>query len=417
MKKNYSKYQAYKPAELLLNELQNEKKELAVLGAIFLLQDENPMLHYLAIGLAPDHFYNLKFQEVYEMAVDKAMLDRIPAYQDIPDEILQAYDFDSVDYTNYKEDVQDIIALAKQRQDIAAYAAGYSILQGGGTINEALTCIESKTSIIDNKVETLQDISFDQIYNNKVADKGVITGFNSFDNAGVKFLNGQLIAIGADTGAGKTTFLLNIIAHQLKMGNKVLMFSLEQPAKEILDKLLTILSGYAEKAIREGIPPEETIRKWYDVIQKNVFVIFKDGLNISEIKTIAKQYHQVHKLSLIAVDYWQLAQGTGDNALERYVSTADGLLALALSLNIPVISLAQVDKASSRLTNLDRNAFSGSKQLSNNASYIIMLQRDKDTNQTVAEIVKSRKPNHYGRKVNLKINKLTEKLTEDNYEI
>jgi replicative DNA helicase len=413
MKKNYKKYEPYKPAELLLMELHNDKKELAVLGAIFLLQDIDVMLYYLSINLLPEHFYNLKFQELYEIAIDKAMLENKIVYQDIPNEIIEAYDFSDVDYTNYKQDAVDIIELAKKRQDIEAYAKGYSVLQAGGDIMEAIACIENKTSTVDKKIETLQDITFDEVYNNYISDKGVMTGFASFDNAGIKFLNGQLIAIGADTGAGKTTFLLNIIAEQLKLGNKILMFSLEQPAREILDKLLTILSGYSEKEIRDGKPPEENIRKWYNVIQQNVFVVFKDGLNISEIKTIVKQYDKMYKLSLIAVDYWQLIQGTGDNALEKYVNTADGLLSLALGTNLPVISLAQVDKVSSRMQNLDRNAFSGSKQLSNNSSYIIMLQRDKETNQTAAEIVKSRKPNHYGRKIMLKINKLTEKLTED----
>jgi hypothetical protein len=64
------------------------------------------------------------------------------------------------------------------------------------------------------------------------------------------------------------------------------------------------------------------------------------------------------------------------------------------------------------MQDLDRDAFSGSKQLSNNASYILMLQRDKESNEVNAEIVKSRKPNHYGKKVYLNINRYSEKLTE-----
>jgi replicative DNA helicase len=411
MKKNYKNYKPYKPAELLLSELHNHNKELSVIGAIF-LQNNTPMLHYLSIGLEPEHFYTPKFQKLYEIALDKAMLDKTPVYQDIPKEITDEYNFIDIDYSNYKEDVLDIIELATKRKNIQAYAEGYAVLQGGGSIDDAIACIDSQKVTEGNNIETLQDIAFNEVYNNKNPDKGVITGFNSLDYSGVKFLNGQLIAIGADTGAGKTTFMLNIMAHQIKMGNKALMFSLEQPAREILDKLLTILSGNTEKAIRDGLAPEEEIKRWYNIIQENVFVIFKDGLNISEIKTITKQYHKKHNISLVAVDYWQLVQGNGDNALERYVSTADGLLSLSLAENLPVIVLAQVDKASSRLQNLDRNAFSGSKQLSNNASYIFMLQRDKETNQTVAEIVKSRKPNHYGKRVHLKINTLTEKLTE-----
>jgi replicative DNA helicase len=410
MKKTYSKYEPYKPAELLLSELHNEKKELAVLGAIFLLQDMKPIIHYLSINLLPEHFYNLKFRQVYEMAVDKAMLDGTPAYQDIPDEILETYDFESVNYTNYKEDVKDIIQLFNRRQEIEAYAKGYSVLQGGGDLTEALSFIENKITNTSNRIISSETIKLEDVYNVKGKEKGVITGFKSFDNAGVKFLNGQLIAIGADTGAGKTTFMINIIANELLMGNKVLMFSLEQPAIEIEYKLLTILTKYPEKMIKEGMVEREIVEQAYKIIKGNIVILYKDGMTTSEIKSQAKLYHKRKEFSLICVDYWQLIQGAGDNALERYVNTADGLLSTALSLELPVIAIGQVDKGSSRMTNLDRNAFSGSKQLSNNASYIIMLQKDKD--DTIAEIVKSRKPTHYGRRVTLQMNKATEKLTE-----
>lgn len=407
---DYNNYNTITSGQIL-STIKNENKELNILSAIYLL-GKDVCIKVMETGLEPKHFYSPIFGKLYAKAVDISLEDNTPTYQDIPDDLLNSYNFSETDLMTYLQDCKDVISLSKRRLLASNLLKGLTMIEQDKSEAEVLNVLEGSMSEHNDNLETLQDITFESIYNNKVGEVGVITGFPTFDNSGVKFLNGQLIAIGADTGAGKTTFMLNVMAHQIKMGNKVLMYSLEQPVREIMMKLLTILSGYSEKHIATGNANEEVIKHWYNVIQKNVFVVYKDGITISEIKARTKMLHSTHNFNLICVDYWQLINGAGSNALEKYVSTADGLLGMALTLNLPVIALAQVDKNSSRMQDLDRNAFSGSKQLSNNASYILMLQRDKETNEVNAEIVKSRKPNHYGKRVYLDINRYSEKLSE-----
>lgn len=396
----------------ILSYQQNENKELGILKAIYLSAIDDITSKIIELGLEPKHFYSPTYAKLYEKAVDLALDEKSVAPQDLPDELLSAFNFEDVDPLNYQQDVVDVIEYYKKRQITGGLLSGLSMIEQDKPTDEVMSVIDKIMLSAPSKYETLTDITFDSLYNNPQGEKGVITGFSSFDDTGVKFLNGQLIAVGADTGAGKTTFVLNIMAHQIKIGNKVLFYSLEQPAREIMIKLLTLLSGFSERQILEGKADKEIVQKWFYIIQQNVFVIYKDGLSIAEIKTRAKIIHSKEKVSLICVDYWQLISGAGENTLEKYVNTADGLLAMALSLNLPVIAIGQVDKNSSRMKDLDRNAFSGSKQLSNNSSYIVMLQKDPEAPNAIAKIVKSRKPNHYGKTIALKINPYTEKLSE-----
>jgi replicative DNA helicase len=401
----------------ILNKFQNPAKEQSIIMAI--TQDEGAINKLIQEGLEPKHFFTLTYKRRFEKYVDMAMEgDKKITYQDLligdedDDEILYKMNTD-IDVSNYLQDTKDIIDLYDKRELCGAILNAQAKLADDKISNNEV--VDYISSNLENNtksdIKTNLDHSLDDYYNVKVENNGIQTGFHSLDNAGLTFNNGQMIAIGADTGAGKTTFLTNLIANQIKVANKVLFFSLEQPAKEIIYKLLTIITGYSEKEIAEGKADREKVEKELAYINSKVLVIEKADITITEIRTRAKLLCRKDKYNLIAVDYWQQVQGGGtDERRIRLASIADSLNAMAQKLNLPVIVLGQVDKNSSRLTNLDRNAFSESKQLSNNAYYTIMLQKNKEAKRVEAEFVKSRNPKFTGYKLPLYINTKNERL-------
>jgi replicative DNA helicase len=396
----------------MISKIKNENKELAVLANIYLV-DNSSIFRLLELGLEPKHFYSLEFAKLYQKAIDTVLDGGKVVMQDISDAIIENYEIIDIDCSNYYQDAQDIIELSDKRVLAGKLIQGIQMIEQDKSKEEIVNVIEGSLQFSDKKVETLQDIQFESYYNNKQGEKGIMTGFPSFDYSGVKFLNGQLIAVGADTGVGKTTFLVHIMAQQIKLGNKVLLFSLEEPARKIMMRFLKVLSGYHISQIISGEAPEEQIRHWDKIIKENVQTVYKAGLTIAELKSRAKMLHARYNFSVIGVDYWQLLNGVGVNKLEQLVNVADNLLSIAISMDLPVITLGQVDKASSRLQKLDRNSFSGSKQLSNNSAYIIMLQKEKEEDgDIIIEIVKSRESHNYGRTVRTEINPFTDKLTE-----
>jgi replicative DNA helicase len=400
----------------VLSELQNNFKEQEILGSIYLTNNPDTLPNLMEVGLLPEHFYDTTLGRLYEEAIDKYLDNGTPQLSDVPEEILEMYHLQDLSYNLPLDNAKEVMKLAKKRKVMGAILQGAILLKDNDTTDiypYLETALEEDTS----KEKTIQQISFDELQEITKSVKGIPTGIDKLDRAGVKFNNGQLTAIGADTGAGKTTFLLNIITNQIKLENKVLFFSLEETAIDIVYKMLALLTGFSKEEIQttKDSMKLEIIKNEHLRIQRNLFIECKDGMTISQLKTRAKNLHRRHNFTLIGVDYWQMLQGNTDTAIERYISTADGLLNLAIFLNVPVIALAQVDKNSSRMTTLDRNAFSGSKQLSNNAYYVMMLQMEKDTKETTLEIVKSRHPKHYGLTAPLKINDDTQRFIDTTY--
>lgn len=381
----------------ILTKISNENKELAILLAIYLLGTDEVIITCTESQLEPKHFYNYKFGKLYEKALDINLDNRKIAPQDIDDELLTEYNIEDVDPTNYRQDILDIIELYKKRELVGGALRVVAEAGQDKPINELQDMLEKILTVSDDKYTSFRDVKLNDIYNIPQENKGLLTGLPYLDTTGVRLNNGELIAVGADTGAGKTTFVLNIIAEQIKAGGKVLFYSLEEGAVAIMKKLVSVLTGYSETVIEEGRCDKDKVAHWFKIIQENVFLVYKDGLGISELKSRAKIIHSRQKIDLICVDYWQLIGNA--STVEDYVNTANGLNQLAISLDLPVIVIGQVDKNSSRMNSLDRNAFSGSKQLSNNASYIFMIQYNKEIEANVIEIVKSRKSGHYKKKV------------------
>lgn len=395
------------PYEEILDLYQSTKKEQNIISNIYESSSRSAKIIYDCIdsGLEPMHFHNIDYARLYEQAIDRTLNSESVSLLDLPDNLLG---LEVVDYHTVPQDCRDIIELYEQRQILNGVYRSASYLESqepNKALDELVATIESKPA----KKKKLSDISLDDVYNVPLQDNATPFYISKFDKIKLFLLKGHIYSVGADTGAGKTTFTVNLMAKQISKGNNVLMFSLEQPMHEIYMRLLTILSGYSEYDITTGRADRDVLEK-VDVAIKRYTHIIDDSLISTQSMTMqAKIIHQRTPLSMIVVDLWQLINNKGNSYLDRLVSSADGLLAMAKQLSVPVIAIAQVDKASSRMGKLDRNAFSGSKQLSNNSSYVFMLQKN-DSDGVELEVVKSRKPGHAGVVIQLPINPTNERL-------
>lgn len=79
----------------------------------------------------------------------------------------------------------------------------------------------------------------------------ISTGFPSLDKNGAKIKNGQLFAVIATTGKGKTTFLINIIYSAIKQDFKVLAIFPENLMSEIEQKFDSRFSGIFYQALSD----------------------------------------------------------------------------------------------------------------------------------------------------------------------
>lgn len=195
---------------------------------------------------------------------------------------------------------------------------------------------------------------------------------------------GQLIAVGARPGGGKTTFALNSAAAALAAGKSVLYFSLELEAKELL--------GWRSSLI--GSTPRGNL-------ERSLLEI--DGSSqqfLSSIRARALQRSMSPAgLDLIIIDDLQLVGLPQANG-ERYDQMLDlslGLKGLALELKVPVMVLAQMNRSSSEdaVSSISRLRDGGT--LAQDSDLIILLGRSRSDQDLLELTVAKNRSGSIGR--------------------
>lgn len=177
---------------------------------------------------------------------------------------------------------------------------------------------------------------------------GLSTGYKSLDSLLSGLQNSHLVVLGARTGIGKTAFALNLLLNCCLQGKAALIFSLEMKAEEIVQRLISNLSGIGSSDIAECNLNEEKIQRIREATDKlrgmNIYCDEDAGVKINEIVSRAKRCKNKYKIDLIIIDYLQLIKGSKQTEI-RHLEIADytrSLKILAKELDVPVIILAQL---------------------------------------------------------------------------
>lgn len=180
--------------------------------------------------------------------------------------------------------------------------------------------------------------------------EGVLSGFPLLDNTLGSFQNGGLYYVGARTSMGKTTFILNLIS---KMLNKyrIGVFSLEMDAQMIFEKLICIHADIKYSKFSRGdftLEQMERIKSLEPTLSKDcLFIEDEQALSLAKLCARAKRMKINHNIDILFIDYLTLIK-----ADTKYPSkhmqvdeVSKGLQSLAKALKIPVVCLAQLNRA------------------------------------------------------------------------
>jgi len=195
-----------------------------------------------------------------------------------------------------------------------------------------------------DKYKKLQDeIKENAIHGNSV---GLLTYWQRF-NEKVGAQRGDYLVCGARTSIGKTTFSLNLAVEAAALGQKVLFISLEQPEKQILDKVCAKLTKrpiwkfkYAKAQLGEAM-------REMSVIQENFNCVFLPRCTSSMVQSIARR----ERPDVIVVDYLQLLKDEslrGETENNRLGKISGNLKAIAGENNLIMIVPAQLNRDSEK---------------------------------------------------------------------
>ena len=192
----------------------------------------------------------------------------------------------------------------------------------------------------------------EELQKNKGALRGLKTGFRDLDKKTAGFQKGDLIIIGARPAMGKTTFAQNLAYNIASINKKgVLFFSMEMAANEIVDRMISDVSGVDNWKMRTGNLSEEEFAKIGDALGEMdeipIYIDDTSSMTIVELRNKARRAMHDHDIRIVIVDYLQLISGSdryAGNRVQEVTEISRGLKILARELEIPVIALAQLSR-------------------------------------------------------------------------
>ena len=189
---------------------------------------------------------------------------------------------------------------------------------------------------------------------------GITSGFTKLDRITSGFQKSDLIIIAARPGMGKTALALSIVRNASLLKDKpraIAIFSLEMSSKQLVTRMISAEAEIAGDKLRKGTLAEHEWQQLNSKIARlNEAPIFIDdtpALSIFELRSKCRRLKEQNNIEMIVIDYLQLMRGDDTNNKngnrEQEVSyISRSLKALAKELDVPVIALAQLSRASEK---------------------------------------------------------------------
>jgi len=224
---------------------------------------------------------------------------------------------------------------------------------------------------------------------------GVDTGLKDINDAIGGFQNSDLYIIGARPAMGKTSMLLNFA---LNSGVPCGIISTEQGHSQVGQRFLASDGGVCGMKMRNAKLDDDEYKRLMGAMHrlqdKPIFINDKSMMTISELSRQARKWMFDYNIEILYVDYLQRikADDLRIPKHEQVEQVVVGLKTLAKELNIPVVSLAQVNRnVDSRPDKRPRMGdLKDSGAVEQEADVIMMLYRDwvydPSSNPATAEI-------------------------------
>jgi replicative DNA helicase len=204
--------------------------------------------------------------------------------------------------------------------------------------------------------------TIDNLYKQSREVTGLETGFKDLDRMTSGLQKGELIIIAARPSMGKTALAINI-AEYAAIDKKaiVAVFSLEMSKESLLRRMLASQGEVDQRKLQTGfIPRADQVKlekALEQLIESRMFIDDTAGISLAEMRAKSRRLKQTSGgLDLIVVDYLQLMSATlsssggkhYENRTQEVSAISRGLKALAKELDVPVMALSQLSRASER---------------------------------------------------------------------
>ncbi len=226
----------------------------------------------------------------------------------------------------------------------------------------------------------------DEYAKNPDGIRGIPTGVKSLDKLISGLHSSDLIVLAARPSVGKSAFVFNIARHAaVNEGKTVAIFSLEMPAVQVIERILSQQIQVDLWKIRMGNMNQDEYQKYNigaaKLSESNLLVDETAGINIVQLRSKVRKLMIEKGLDLVIIDYLQLMQSREiENRAQAVGEISRSLKILARELNIPIIALSQLNRALENRTGADKipqlSDLRESGSIEQDADLVMFLSRD-----------------------------------------
>lgn len=351
----------------------NNEAEQSVLGAIIL--DKSCLNMVIEILPKSDFFYFPENKKIYEAILEMFLSGEKIDFVTVLDKISIGLDDNrKFELKNYMLDLVQMVPSISGSSEYAQIVKNKHQIRS--IINASEDVIkESKTNDEPEKLlgfaeQKLFDIRFQEDSKGLVSIKdtaletyerldrlnsrsqtetlGIPTGFNELDES-ISGLNGSdLILLAARPGMGKTSFALSI-ARNVSLKHRTAIFSLEMSREQLTSRFISIEGNIPGNKLRGGRLDFSEWKKFasvsYSFSKFSLYIDDTAGITIPEMKSKIRHLGEV---KLVVIDYLQLITSTRriESRVQEISEITRQLKIMAKELNIPIICLSQLSRAS-----------------------------------------------------------------------
>lgn len=414
----------------------NMQAEQAVIGAVII---NNDTVSEIVETLRPEHFYSKQngaiFEEIVNLFFASTPIDFITLLSRVEDAgIFNTEEEAKVYLTTLAETVPSLsnissyIEIIKEKYLIRKLMdAAKDILEKSNEGTSAQLQLEAAEQRIyeirrgqdGSEMQPVSSVLLDTLAHlQKISgpDKekyvGIPTGFTYLDKIITGLGRSDLIILAARPGMGKTAFALNIATNVAKKQKvPVAIFSLEMTKDQLVTRILSSEAGVNSQSLRTG---SLTGEDWDDLAYASeqlssaqMYLDDTSNITMAEIKAKVRRVNQdpaKPDIGLIIIDYLQLMNSgrRTDSRVQEISEITRSLKIMAKELNVPVICLSQLSRATERgSTNNHRPGLSDlrdSGSIEQDADVVLFLIREAyyddnenaDSNKATCIVAKNR---------------------------
>jgi replicative DNA helicase len=227
---------------------------------------------------------------------------------------------------------------------------------------------------------------------------GIPTGFPDIDDKITGMKAGEMFVIAARPAVGKTSLALSIlrnVALHPQNPKSVLFFTMEMTADQIARRILCAEAGVSERNFRDKT---QSRGEWNRItgaasLLNNAKILIDPtpALRVMEMRARARRFKSQKNIDLIVIDYLQLMRADvdkkNDNRQQEVSMISAGIKSLAKELGIPILVLAQLNRATemqkSGIPKLSNLRESGS--IEQDADIVGFIHRDTEKQKEATE--------------------------------